>query len=169
MAVSPYITRMRSHIGTGLLLLPSVSAVVCDPAGRILLLRRSDNGDWSLPAGMVDPGEQPADAVLREIFEETAVHAEIDRVAGVASHPVVYPNGDRCEYLNVWFRCRAVKGEPCVNDDEAIDVGWLDPDRLPPLNDWTMLRIETSRDPDLPTWYPKPDVRYPALMQPDAI
>jgi 8-oxo-dGTP diphosphatase len=110
MPASPYIARLRAHIGHDLLLLPGVSAVVRNDAGQVLLARRSDNGRRSLPAGVVDPGEQPADAVLREILEETGIHAVIERVGGVATHPVVYPNGDRCEYLNVWFRCRAVGG-----------------------------------------------------------
>ncbi len=169
MALSPYIARMRGYVGTDLLLLPSVSAVVRDAAGRVLLLRRSDNGHWGLPAGVVDPGEQPTDAVLREIFEETGVHAEIERVAGVATHPVTYPNGDQCEYLNVWFRCRATGGEARINDDESTDVRWFDPDSLPSLNDWTMLRIETTRDPGVPAWYPEPGTQYPELRQPGAI
>ncbi len=133
MPVSPYVARLRAHIGHDLLLLPGVSAVVRDGAGRILLARRSDNGRWSLPAGIIDPGEQPADAVLREVFEETGVHAEIERLGGVATHPVVYPNGDECEYLNVWFRCRAVGGEPRVDQDESLEVGWFAPDALPDL------------------------------------
>lgn len=79
MAISPYVRRMRAHIGKELLLLPGVSAVVRDDAGRVLLARRGDNGRWSLPAGVIDPGEQPADAVLREVLEETGVHVEIER------------------------------------------------------------------------------------------
>src|SRR5689334_9354388 len=133
MPVSPYIARLRAHIGHDLLMLPSVSAVVRNGAGQVLLARRSDNGRWSLPAGVVDPGEQPADAVLREVFEETGVRATIERIGGVATHPVVYPNGDRCEYLNVWFRCRAADpaAQPRVNDDESTEVAWFGPDALP--------------------------------------
>ena len=128
MPVSPYVARMRKHIGTDLLLLPGVSAVVRDEAGRVLLARRGDNGRWSLPAGVIDPGEQPADAVLREVFEETGVRVEIERVGGVATHPVVYPNGDACEYFNVWFRCRPVGGAPTADGDESLEVGWFAPD-----------------------------------------
>ena len=123
MAISPYVTRLRAHVGHDLLLLPGVSAVVRNAGGQVLLARRSDNGCWSLPAGIIDPGEQPSDAVLREVFEETGIEVEIERVGGVATHPVVYPNGDRCEYLNVWFRCRAVGGRPRADNDESLDVG----------------------------------------------
>ena len=49
----------------------------------VLLARRGDNGRWSVPAGTVDPGEQPADALVREVHEETGVKVAIDRLAGV--------------------------------------------------------------------------------------
>ncbi|MET0424359.1 MAG: NUDIX domain-containing protein, partial [Actinoplanes sp.] len=112
---------MREHIGHDLLLLPGASAVVRDEQGRILLLRRGDTGQWSLPAGMIEPGEQPAEAVLREILEETGVVAVIERLAGVANHGAQYPNGDRCSYLNVWFRCRAAGGEARPDGDESLE------------------------------------------------
>src|SRR6186997_2370695 len=99
MAASPYVTKLRAHVGHDLLLLPGASAVVRDDEGRILFLRRGDDGTWSLPAGMIEPGEQPADAVLREIFEETGIRAEVERIGGVDNHEAVYPNGDHCQYL----------------------------------------------------------------------
>lgn len=169
MPVSPYVARMRKHIGTDLLLLPGVSAVVRDDAGRVLLARRGDNGRWSLPAGVIDPGEQPADAVLREVFEETGVRVEIERVGGVATHPVVYPNGDACEYFNVWFRCRPVGGAPTADGDESLEVGWFAPDDLPELDDWSRLRIDTTVAEDAPAWHAAPGERHPALSQPDAL
>jgi len=159
---------MRAQIGHELLLLPGVSAIVRDDTGRILLARRSDNGRWSLPAGVIDPGEQPADAVLREVFEETGVRAEIEGVAGLATHPVIYPNGDACEYLNVWFRCRALSGRAHAADDESTEVAWFDPDRLPELDDWSTHRIETALNDDA-TWYASPGEKHPALTQPDAL
>jgi 8-oxo-dGTP diphosphatase len=169
MGVSPYIARLRAHVGTDLLLLPSVSAVVRDDTGRVLLQRRSDNGRWSLPSGVVDPGEQPADAALRELFEETGVLAEIDRIGGVATHPIVYPNGDRCEYLNVWFRCRATGGDARVNDDESTEVAWFPEDALPDIDDWVRLRITTTADEGAPSWHAAPGEKHPALVRDDAL
>ncbi|MCL7458013.1 NUDIX domain-containing protein [Micromonospora echinofusca] len=169
MALSPYVARLRTHVGHDLLLLPGVSAIVRDDAGRVLLARRADNGLWSVPAGLIDPGEQPADAVVREVYEETGVHVRIERLAGLATHPVVYPNGDVCEYLNVWFRCRAVGGEPRVNDDESIDVAWFDPGDLPEINEWVRLRVDTALREDAPVWHAAPGERHPALDRPDAL
>ncbi|MFE9692204.1 NUDIX domain-containing protein [Micromonospora sp. NPDC005806] len=167
MPLSPYIARMRQHIGSELLLLYGVSAVVTDDAGRVLLARRGDNGRWSVPAGMVDPGEQPADALLREVHEETGVKVEIERLGGVATHPVVYPNGDTCEYLNVWFHCRAVGGAATPDGDESLAVGWFAPDHLPELDDWSRLRISTALSEEPTAWYAAPGERHPALHQPD--
>ncbi|MFI7305793.1 NUDIX hydrolase [Micromonospora aurantiaca] len=167
MAVSPYITRLRRHVGHDLLMLYGVSGVVTDDAGRVLLARRGDNGRWSVPAGTVDPGEQPADALVREVHEETGVKVAIDRLAGVATHPVVYPNGDACEYLNIWFRCRAVGGAPTADGDESLAVAWFAPDALPDLDDWARLRIGTALPDDAPPWYAAPGESHPALHQPD--
>jgi 8-oxo-dGTP diphosphatase len=147
MAASPYVTALRAHIGNDLLLLPGSSAVVRDDRGRILLLRSASNGQWELPAGMIEPGEQPADAIVREIFEETGIRAEVERLGGVASHRTVYPNGDICEYLGVWFRCRAVGGSPRPDGDESTEVAWFEPDALPELSDRVLLRIETTGSP----------------------
>jgi 8-oxo-dGTP diphosphatase len=82
---------------------------------------------------------------------------------------VVYPDGDRCEYLNVWFRCRAVDGRPRANDDESIEVSWFDADALPDLDDWSKLRIKTTAGVDDPTWRLPPGESHPALTQPDAL
>src|SRR3954452_8259503 len=144
MAISPYVRRMREHVGHELLLLPGAGAVVRDDDGRILLLRRVDNGQWELPAGMIEPGEQPAAAALREVLEETGVVAVVERLAGVAMHAVQYPNGDRCEYLAVWFRCRAVGGTVRPDGEESLEVRWFAPEDLPELTARARLRIATT-------------------------
>jgi 8-oxo-dGTP diphosphatase len=168
-AISEYVAGLRKHVGHEMLMLPGVSAVVVNEAGEILLGRRSDNGAWSLPAGTVDPGEQPAEAVIREIYEETGVHAAIERLAGVALHPVLYPNGDRCEYLNVFFRCRPTGGEARVNDGEMTEVAWFPVDALPPVNGWARLRIvEALRETDS-AWYVEPGSTHEGLTQPRAL
>ena len=71
--------------------LSSVSAVVCDDAGKLLLGRRADDGRWSVVSGIIKPGEQPATAVVREVREETGVQVEPVRLSSVVSHPHTYP------------------------------------------------------------------------------
>jgi 8-oxo-dGTP pyrophosphatase MutT (NUDIX family) len=155
MPISPYVRGLRERVGHGLLLLPGVTAVVFDDAGRVLLGERSDNGQWALIAGVMDPGEQPAETIVREVYEETAVHVVPERITSVLTQPTtVYPNGDRCEYVDITFRCRAIGGEARVNDDESLAVGWFALDDLPPIADLVRHRIECALTPG--TWFADP-------------
>src|ERR1700710_1142172 len=82
MGISPYMKALRERVGDRLLLVPCVAAVIHDSEGRILL-QRGTHGSWSLPAGGIDPGEAPAQAVIREVWEETGLRVRPDRVLGV--------------------------------------------------------------------------------------
>jgi 8-oxo-dGTP diphosphatase len=146
-----YIDAIRRVYGQGRLLLPGVSAVVIrddlEP-GRLhlLLTRRSDTGLWSLPAGIVEPFEQPAASMLRELVEETRITAEVERLALLRTDPdVVYPNGDRCQFIAMCFRCRYVSGEAQVGDEESTEVAWFAADELPDeLTDIQQRRIHCA-------------------------
>jgi 8-oxo-dGTP diphosphatase len=151
--MSPYVRRLRELVGHDLLMFPTVSAVVVNGDGALLLCQRADNLVWGIPAGMMDPGEQPADAVVREVLEETGVEIAIDRLAGVALHEVVYPNGDLCHMLNTWFRAHPVGGHARVNDDESAAVGWFPRDALPEVSDYTRHSIETGLKDDPAAWF----------------
>ena len=148
MPTPDYIAAIRRVYGQGRLLLPGVSAVVIrddlEP-GRVhlLLTRRSDTGRWSLPAGIVEPFEQPAASILRELLEETRITAEVERLALLRTDPdVVYPNGDRCQFVAMCFRCRYVSGEAQVGDEESTEVAWFAVDELPDeLSDIQQRRI----------------------------
>jgi 8-oxo-dGTP diphosphatase len=146
-------------VGKDLLMLPSACAVVVDD-GRVLLGRRADTGKWSLPAGAIDPGEQPADAAVREAYEETGIRIAVERLAGVALREVTYPHGDVCQFLTVWFRCRAIGGHAVVNDEESSAVGWYSPGELPGLDPFDQLRIDTALDDEAPTWFAVPGRTY---------
>jgi 8-oxo-dGTP diphosphatase len=165
-AISPYILGLRKHVGHDLLMLPSVSAVVFNDDGEALLGQRADNGCWSLIAGVIDPDEQPADAAIREVYEEAGVHAVVERLTGVALHPVTYPNGDVCQYLDVWFRCRAVGGSARVNDDESLAIGWFRLDALPDVDPYVRLRIDAALRDEGPAWFAQPGEHHEALTGP---
>jgi 8-oxo-dGTP pyrophosphatase MutT (NUDIX family) len=125
MPTPEFVTELRKFIGHRPLWLSVAIGVVLDGEGRVLLHRRSDTGRWALPGGIIDPAEQPADAVAREVFEETSVLAEPELLTSVTvSGQVSYPNGDQVRYLELTFRCRPVGGEAAVNDSESLEVGW---------------------------------------------
>ncbi|WP_430791365.1 NUDIX hydrolase [Actinoplanes sp. G11-F43] len=156
MPASPYVTELRGKVGSGLIMFPTVSAVIFNDRDEILLHQRSDTGRWTLVAGMMDPGEQPADTVIREVEEETGVRVEIQRLAGIALHEVTYPNGDLCHMVNSWYRCRPLTGTARVNDTESLAVGWFPLDGLPDLSPYARHRIRTALPLDAPAWFAAP-------------
>jgi 8-oxo-dGTP pyrophosphatase MutT (NUDIX family) len=154
MPIPDFVAKLRAHIGHDLLWLPSATAVVFDERQRVLLGRRSDNGAWELPGGIVDPAEQPADAAIREVFEETGVIAEPERLVAVwVSPPLAYPNGDQVQYLDLTFRCRAIGGAARVNDAESSDVGWFADDALPRVSERTLCFLGQATSDNIATDY----------------
>jgi 8-oxo-dGTP pyrophosphatase MutT (NUDIX family) len=109
-------------------------AIVFDDQGRLLLQRRADNGRWCLPGGAIEIGETAAEAVAREVVEETGYQVQVLRIVGVYSDPaqttVRYPNGDVASYVAIAFECRLVGGAPALSDETA-EVKWFAADALP--------------------------------------
>jgi ADP-ribose pyrophosphatase YjhB (NUDIX family) len=134
MPVPEFVVALRAKIGHGPLPLPGVIAVVLDERDHVLLVRRSETGDWALTTGCLGPGEQPADGAVREVREETGIDVVVDRLLSVEALDLsVAPNGVQIYWLAVGVRCRYARGEAMVGDDESIDVGWFDPAAIPPL------------------------------------
>ncbi|WP_328540142.1 NUDIX hydrolase [Streptomyces sp. NBC_00344] len=153
MATPDFIREIRATAGHQLLLLPGVSAVVLDDAGQVLLGRRADTGKWSIIGGIPEPGEQPADTAVREVYEETAVRCVPERVILVqALKEIEYPNGDHCQFMDISMLCRATGGRARVNDDESLDVGWFAVDALPELAEFALTRIKQALAVE-PTWF----------------
>lgn len=147
MPIPDFIVALREKIGHDPLWLPGVTAVVTDDDGRLLLVRRADDGRWTPVTGIVDPGEEPAVAARREVAEETGVEVVVERLASTAvTGPVVYDNGDRATYLDLTFACRYVSGTAHVADDESSDVGWYAREALPAMDEEFLRRIASALD-----------------------
>ncbi len=129
----------------------SVSAVVWRSGDRreLLLMQRSDNAHWGIPGGFVEPGESIADAVAREVAEETGVQIAVGRLVGVYSDParmiVEYPDGQRVHVVNLCFEARPVGTGVATTPDEALASGYFALDALPePLVPIHRVRIEDA-------------------------
>src|ERR1700758_2522960 len=145
MPTPEFVTDLRAHIGHDMLWLSTAAGVVLDDDGQVLLGRRADTGAWAPPGGITEPGEEPADAAVREIFEETGVIAVPEALAAVIGcDQVTYQNGDVVRYLELLFRCRARGGSARVNDSESIEGGWYALADLPDLSAGSLSRIKQA-------------------------
>lgn len=99
--------------------------------GKILLVRRTmepERGKWSIPAGFLDHGEDPAKTAVREAFEETNLQVEIEELVDVYYNP---PQEGGASIL-ILYRASLQGGELAAGDD-ADAAGFFGPDELPPL------------------------------------
>ncbi|MCB0712998.1 MAG: NUDIX domain-containing protein [Ignavibacteriae bacterium] len=136
MAISPYLKELREKVGTQLLLVPSVGAIIRDDEGNILLQKVSFDERWSIPGGAIDPGETPEEAVVREVREETGLHvypSHILAVLGGEDFRYTYPNGDQVEYHFPLFVCNIIGGELGGLDDETEELRFFPATALPEL------------------------------------
>ncbi len=134
MGMSPFIRSLRAKVGNDLLVLVGVSAIVLNDAGEVLLVRSTEIGSWMPVGGGVEPGEEPAVAAEREVFEESGLRVVVEHLVGVYDGPAAtYANGDRINYTTVVFRCRALPGDPKPDGEETIEARFFAADALPPL------------------------------------
>jgi 8-oxo-dGTP diphosphatase len=142
--ISDYLRGLREKIGHDLVLMPGAVAVVQNKEGQILLQRRSDTGAWELPGGALDPGEEPAEAVIREVLEETGIRVIPDRIVGIYTEPpLTYPNGDVVSYVITLFACHPTEDAAQTPDDETLEVRYFSTSALPStLSQWHYPYIE---------------------------
>ncbi len=105
-------------------LIPCVGAVIKDVRGRLLLIKRGHEpgaGLWSLPGGRVEPGETDAEALVREMREETGLVVEAGRLVGSVRRPA----GDG-DVLDIRDYAATVIGGTLSPGDDAADARWVD-------------------------------------------
>jgi 8-oxo-dGTP pyrophosphatase MutT (NUDIX family) len=118
------------------------------------LVRQREGAIWTTPGGVIEPDEAPADAVVREVGEETGLLVEPVRILGVFGGPrfvVRYPNGDETQYVMIVFDCRVVGGELNSDTDETIDARFVDE------AEFQQLQVPPWARETLPLLYGRPD------------
>lgn len=124
----------------------AVTCFVLDEQGRVLLIRRTDNGLWALPGGAQDFGEYIAETAVRETREEAGIDIEVVDVVGIYTNPnhvVEYDDGEVRQQFSICFRARYLGGEPTTSDESA-EVRWVDREELDklPIHPSMRLRID---------------------------
>ena len=99
-----------------------VGAIAVD-ADRLLMVRRRHApgaGEWSIPGGHVEPGELLAEAVVRELLEETAVEGVCGELVGLEEFMA-----DGSHYVILDFRVSVLEGSEPVAGDDAQEAHWI--------------------------------------------
>ncbi|HUC37701.1 MAG TPA: NUDIX hydrolase N-terminal domain-containing protein [Acidimicrobiales bacterium] len=107
----------------------AVGAAVGNEKGQLLLVRRADSGVWLYPTGWADVGYSAAEVVVKEVLEETGVHAEVVRLIAVLDG--LRLGFTRVPLYSLVFHCRATGGELRPHPLETSEVGWFSEDKLP--------------------------------------
>ena len=109
-------------------LVPSANAIVTNDAGKILLICRTDNGNWSLPGGAMDLGESLGHTAIRETLEETGIDVELTGILGIYTNPghvLEYTSdGEVRQEFSVVFTAKQVGGVPTPSS-ESSHVEWV--------------------------------------------
>ena len=130
-------------------LVPATTVYVEDDQGRVLMIRRSDNGLWSLPGGAMELGESITDCAERETLEETGYHVKVSGVIGVYSDPrvvIAYDDGEVRQQFTILVRADVRMGM-ATTSAESTAVEWMTAAALEsaPMSDPTRVRIEAGR------------------------
>ena len=111
--------------------IPCVGAIVAD-GHRLLMIKRGHEpgaGLWSIPGGRIEPGESDAEAVVREMIEETGLTVEVGRLIGRVQRPGL--NG---AVIDIRDYAATVTGGTLRAGDDAADARWVAPGELESLD-----------------------------------
>jgi len=107
--------------------------------GKILLLKRHDDGLWAIPGGLVEVGETAAEAAQRELWEEVGIQAKIVHLLGVFDSRI-WKSKTSMQLFHFVFLAEA-SDATFHTSNEALEVGFFSEDQLPPLSAGHHLRV----------------------------
>ena len=170
---SPYVLALREKIGSQLIIAPSVTTLLFDEADRLLVLRHREGGTWVAPGGMIEPGERPADAALRELWEETGWEADLEALVGVYGGPeflLRYANGDEITYVMSVFSATPLRQTRKPVSDEALEIRFVTHRELASLDlsPWSRVVLPRAWEDRMSPGFEPPTWTPPALDPPPA-
>jgi 8-oxo-dGTP pyrophosphatase MutT (NUDIX family) len=99
--------------------------------GRLLLLRQPAASGWSLPAGLMDRGEAPIQAAVRELAEETGIRQDVTQMRAANPNALVHTKG---QWVDMVFETEVSATQQFTIDGaEILEAAWHKVDALPPL------------------------------------
>ncbi|MBT2382086.1 NUDIX hydrolase [Streptomyces sp. ISL-11] len=129
---------------------PSVTAVVRNGQGNILLIHKTDNDLWALPGGGHDVGESVAQTVVREVAEETGISVTVEGIVGLYTDPehvMAYDDGEVRQQFSICFHARPVAGT-LRTSSESKEVRWVSPADLDKLDIHPSMRLRIAHGLD---------------------
>jgi ADP-ribose pyrophosphatase YjhB (NUDIX family) len=109
-------------------LVPSANVIVVNEQGEILMIRRTDNGNWAVPGGGMDIGESIIEAAVRETREETGIDCEVTGLVGIYTNPrhlIRYTSNDEVrQEFSIVFIARPTGGE-LRPGKESSEARWI--------------------------------------------
>ncbi|WP_329128060.1 NUDIX domain-containing protein [Streptomyces caniferus] len=129
---------------------PSVTAVVRNPDGHLLLIHKTDNDLWALPGGGHDIGEAIADTVVREVQEETGIEVKVDGIIGLYTDPqhvMAYDDGEVRQQFSICFHAHPTGGS-LRTSSESKEVRWISSADLDDLDIHPSMRLRIAHGLD---------------------
>ncbi|MEU5609387.1 NUDIX domain-containing protein [Streptomyces sparsogenes] len=129
---------------------PSVTAVVRDEEGNLLLIHKTDNDLWALPGGGHDVGESIAQTVVREVEEETGISVVVEGIVGLYTDPqhvMAYDDGEVRQQFSICFHARPLGGA-LRTSSESKEVRWVSPADLDKLDIHPSMRLRITHGLD---------------------
>lgn len=131
-----YLLNLRKIIGTQPVVVTGVSVIILNEKQEVLLVQRTDNHLWGLPAGSIEINETPEEAAVREVQEETGLLIKknqviLNQVFGGSDFFYTYPNGDQCSNIVISYVTHNFTGELALCTEETKNARFFSWSNLP--------------------------------------
>lgn len=115
---------------------PATAVALFNEKNKILLLKRKDSKNWTMPGGTLEFGENLTDCAIREVYEETGFNINIENIIGTYTNPktvVEYSDGEVRQEFTILYSGRIISGTPKI-DEESLDIKWIKLDNVHELD-----------------------------------